>query len=103
MQSNRAEALSLVHNRAEQASDARLFGPWPQAINAQSINSEMVERGAQALFEHIFSGTKRHDGNHLWVNCDDFIKEAFRAEAKSVLEASVPFMGNDARAPERLF
>jgi hypothetical protein len=55
----------------------------------------MVERGAQALFEHVFSGTERLDGKHLWVNCDEVTKEGFRAEVKSVLEATMPFMGND--------
>jgi hypothetical protein len=54
----------------------------------------MVERGAQALFEHVFSRIERLDGKHLWVNADDVTKEAFRAEVKSVLEATVPFMGN---------
>jgi hypothetical protein len=91
MQSNRAQAVSWVHNKAEQGRDR----PWSQTINPQPINREMVERGAQALFEHVFSGTERLDGKHLWVNCDDVTKEAFRAEAESVLEATVPLMGND--------
>ena len=52
----------------------------------------MVERGAQALFEHVFSGLERFDGKHLWANCDDVTKEAFRAEAKSVLEATTPLL-----------
>ena len=94
MQLNRAQAVSWVHHKAEQGRDAPLFGPRP--IKPQPINREMVERGAQALFEHIFSSTERLDGKHLWVNCDDVTKEAFRAEAQSVLEAAVPFMGNDA-------
>jgi hypothetical protein len=54
----------------------------------------MVERGAQALFQHVFSRIERLDGKHLWLNCDDVTKEAFRAEAKSVLEATMPFMRN---------
>ena len=47
----------------------------------------MVERGAQALFEFVFAHTERLDGQHLWANCDDCIKDGFRAEARAVLEA----------------
>jgi hypothetical protein len=94
MQLNRAQAVSWVHHKAEQGRDAPLFGPRP--IKPQPINGETVERGAQALFEHVFSRVERLDGKHLWVNCDDVTKEAFRSETRSVLEATVPFIVNDA-------
>jgi len=92
MQSNRAQAVSWAHKNTERGRGA--FGPWSQTLIR--IDKEMVERGAQALFEHVFSRVERLDGKHLWVNCDDVTKEAFRAEATSVLEATVPLMGNDA-------
>ena len=47
----------------------------------------MVERGAQALFEFVFARAERLDGQHHWANCDDSIKDGFRAEARAVLEA----------------
>ena len=90
MQSNRVQAVSWAHKNTERGRGA--FGPWSQTLIR--IDKEMVERGAQALFEHVFSRVERLDGKHLWVNCDDVTKEAFRAEAKSVLEATVSFMGN---------
>ena len=52
------------------------------------FDKEIVERGAQALFEYVFSGTERLDGKHLWANCDEEIKAGFRAEATAVLEAA---------------
>ena len=87
---------SRFGHKAEHGKEARLFGRLSQTSNPQPINREMVERGAQALFEHVFSKTERLDGKLLWVNCDEVTKEGFRAEAKSVLEATMPFIGNDA-------
>ena len=41
----------------------------------------MVEQAAQALFEFVFACSKRLDGKHLWMNCDEDTKEGFRGEA----------------------
>ena len=51
------------------------------------FDQEILERGAQALFEFVFSGTERLDGKHLWANCDEKVKAGFRAEAKAVVDA----------------
>jgi hypothetical protein len=78
MQSNPAQAVSV---------------PWTElgsggiVRDLQPFDEEIVERGAQALFEFVFSRTERLDGKHLWANCDEGIKAGFRAEAKAVLEA----------------
>jgi len=69
---------------------------WTELGSSASIrhwppfDPEMIERGAQALFEFVFSGTERLDGKHLWANCDDQIKAGFRAEARAVLKAAWP-------------
>jgi hypothetical protein len=56
----------------------------PQSV---TLDQEIVERGAQALFEFVFSGTERLDGKHLWSNCEEEIRAGFRAEVTAVLEA----------------
>ena len=70
----------------------RFRPPWSGATvrKPQHVahRQEIVERGAQTLFEFVFSGAERLDGKHLWANCDEQVKAGFRAEAKAVLEAA---------------
>ena len=81
MQPNQAHSISVPWT--ERGSGATVRGSQPVAVD-----QETVERGARALFEFVFSGTKRLDGKHLWANCDEEIKTGFRAEARTVLEAA---------------
>jgi hypothetical protein len=48
--------------------DAPISVPQPQPL--ASLDREMVERVAQALFEFVFSSSERLDVKHLWMNCD---------------------------------
>ena len=78
MQSNQAHAISVPWTEP---------GNGTRVRNRFALDQEMVERGAEALFQFVFSGTERLDGKHLWANCDEKIKAGFRAEARAVLEA----------------
>ena len=80
MRSNQSHAVS--------ASSWTELGRCASIRNSRPFDQEMVERGAQALFEFVFSGTERLDGKHLWANCDEKIKAGFRAEARTVLQAA---------------
>ena len=83
MQLNQAQAISVLRQLwTELGNGAPVATPQPIALDG-----EMVERGAQALFEFVFAHTERLDGQHLWANCDDPIKDGFRAEARAVLKA----------------
>jgi len=83
MQLNQAQAISVLRRLWTEFGNGVPVAT-PQPI---SLEGEMVERGAQALFEFVFAHTERLDGQHLWANCDDCIKDGFRAEARAVLEA----------------
>jgi len=72
MQPNQAQAMSVLRQHSTGLGNGA---------------GEMVERGAQALFEFVFARAERLDGQHHWANCDDSIKDGFRAEARVVLEA----------------
>ena len=78
MQLNQAQAISVLR---------RLWTGNGAPVATPQLEEEMVERGAQALFEFVFAHAERLDGQHLWANCDDPIKDGFRAEARAVLEA----------------
>jgi len=82
MRSNQLHAVS--------ASSWTELGIFASIGHSQAFDPEMVERGAQALFEFVFSGTERLDGKHLWASCDEQIRAGFRAEARAVLKAACP-------------
>ena len=69
MKSNQPEALSIFLR--------------PMTVPQPPLNKEMIERGAQALFEFVFSGIERLDGKHLWMNCDDDNEQGFRVSPSS--------------------
>ena len=56
------------------------------------INSETIERAAEALFEFVFSGCNRLDGKRRGANCDEETKIGFRREAAAALEAVWPIL-----------
>jgi hypothetical protein len=90
MQSNQAQTFSFLEShRKEIERDAPISVLQPQPI---ALDGEMVERAAQALFEFVFACSKRLDGKHLWMNCDEDTKESFRGEATAVIQAAWSFM-----------
>jgi hypothetical protein len=89
MQSNPALAISfLPRHRKELETDKPFPVPQPQIV----LDRDITERGAQALFEFVFSSCGRFDGKHLWTNCDENTKEGFRGEATAVIEAVWPHL-----------
>src|SRR5262249_15146182 len=79
MQWNQAQSIPTA---PDQAWKRRNFS-GPQSV---LLDKEIVEKGAQALFEFVFSGLERLDGKQLWTNCSEETRAGFRAEAKAVLE-----------------
>jgi hypothetical protein len=57
-----------------------------------SLDSKTIERGAEALFEFVFSACERLDGKHHWVDCSEETEAGFRREAAAVLAAVWPAM-----------
>jgi hypothetical protein len=55
-------------------------------------DNDVVEQGAQALFEFVFATCGRLDGKHQWASSDEQTKEGFRGEAKAVLVAAWPLL-----------
>lgn len=53
-------------------------------------DKELVERAGRALFEFVFSRTKRFDSKYHWANCDEATKDGFREEAAVVIRAVWP-------------
>lgn len=51
---------------------------------------ERIEAAARALFEKLFRSAERLDGNHIWSQADERIKDGMRAEARVVGEAFAP-------------
>src|SRR5262249_301190 len=89
MYSNQALTISV--------SCTELDARKPQSV---TLDQQIIERGAQALFQFVFSGTKRLDGHHFWANCDEGTKAGFRAEVRAVLEAVVGQADRNAHRPD---
>ena len=54
------------------------------------VGHSILERAAEALYEFVFSGCDRLDGQHRWADCNEETKEGFRREAGAVLDAIWP-------------
>jgi hypothetical protein len=54
------------------------------------LDRDIVERGAKALFEYVFSSCDRFDGKHHWESCDEDTKDGFRGEVSAVIKAVWP-------------
>lgn len=65
--------------------EAHLVLPFPV-----SVDRDTIEKAAAALFEFVFSGCQRLDGNHHWADCSEETKAGFRREAAAVLAAVWP-------------
>ena len=48
----------------------------------ESVDKNVVERGARALYEFVFRQSRRLDGKHLWLNADEVTKEGFRLRVR---------------------
>src|SRR6476619_3518406 len=70
------------------------------------LDRDIVERGAKALFEYVFSSCDRFDGKHHWESCDEDTKDGFRGEVSAVIRAVWPALScRETRPPsiDRLF
>jgi hypothetical protein len=70
---------------------------WDGASLAQftpSIDSEIIEKAAEALYAFVFSGCDRLDGGHRWRNCDEDTRAGFRREAAAVLASVWPTLAH---------
>jgi len=78
-------ARRVVDVQPQRASTGCLVLPF-----SGGIDSEAIERGAEALFEFVFSACDRLDGKHRWADCSEETKAGFRAEVAAVLAAVWP-------------
>jgi hypothetical protein len=88
MQSNQVQATSVLKGYWRE-----LKGDPPvQHPQSMELDSDTIERAAQALFEFVFSSCGRLDGKLQWTTCDESTKEGFRGEAAAVIVAAWPFL-----------
>ena len=71
-----------------------LVGRDSRRFNECSIDldKEAIERAARALFEFLFSRTRRADSNHFWETSDQAVKDGFRREAAVAILAAWPVL-----------
>jgi hypothetical protein len=88
----------MQHNGASNVlRDADDKFEWDAASLAQlipSIDSEIIEKAAEALYTFVFSGCDRLDGGHRWRDCDEGTKAGFRREAAAVLASVWPTLAH---------
>jgi hypothetical protein len=85
MQMNQMPAIFALEHYCREVEDERP----PQSM---ALDSDVIERAAQALFEFVFSSCGRLDGKHQWSTCDEHTKEGFRGEAATVIVAAWPLL-----------
>jgi hypothetical protein len=85
MQANQMPAIFALEHYCREVEDERP----PQSM---ALDSDVIERAAQALFEFVFSSCGRLDGKHQWTTCDEHTKEGFRGEAATVIVAAWPLL-----------
>ena len=59
---------------------------------AASIDSDVIEKAAEALYVYVFSGCDRLDGKRRWQDCDEGTRAGFRREAAAVLASIWPLL-----------
>jgi hypothetical protein len=64
----------------------------PVLVLAPTLDRDVIERAAQALFKFVFSRSAHVDAERLWMNCDEATKEGFRGEARAVIETVWPLL-----------
>jgi hypothetical protein len=69
-----------------------IAGDTPFALRQPSgeVDSDIVERATEALFQFVFSSCDRLDGRRHWTDCHEDTKAGFRVEAAAVLKAVWP-------------
>jgi hypothetical protein len=77
------------------SSDVDANGDWellspPQS--SPSIDGDIIDRAAEALYSFVFSGCDRLDGKHRWRDCEEGTKAGFRREAAAVLASVWPLL-----------
>ncbi len=72
MQANHARAFSFSREIARK-NDAAVSSLQPKL----TLDQNVVECAARALFNFIFARSERLDGNHLWTRCDEATREGF--------------------------
>lgn len=85
MQANQAPAVFAVERYRREVE----YESPPLSI---ALNSDIIDRAAQALFEFVFSSCGRLDGKQQWATCEESTKEGFRGEAAAVIVAAWPFL-----------
>jgi hypothetical protein len=89
MQSNQVQTISVFERHWRELEDAPVPVQHPRPI---VLDSDIIERAAQALFEFVFSSCGRLDGKQQWATCEESTKEGFRGEAAAVIVAAWPFL-----------
>ena len=80
MPSNQLQTQDMLGSPGRELEKAAVI-PFPRPI---TIDRDIIERAAQALFEFVFSSCEGRE----WSNCDEKTKEGFRGEAKAVIVAA---------------
>jgi hypothetical protein len=84
MPSNQLQVTDILGRYRRELEKAAVV-PFPQPM---ALDSDVVERAAQALFEFVFSSCERVE----WATCDEETKQGFRGEAKAVIVAAWPLL-----------
>jgi hypothetical protein len=86
MQSNQVQVISVLKEYW------RELDPTVQQPRPITLDSDIIERAAQALYEFVFSSCGRLDGKQQWATCEESTKEGFRGEAAAVIMAAWPLL-----------
>jgi hypothetical protein len=84
MQSNQLQAQDTLGGYETELGKAAVI-PF---LRPTTLDRDIIERAAQALFEFVFSSCGRLE----WSKCDEETKEGFRGEAKAVIVAAWPLL-----------
>jgi len=76
----------------------------PFVPKVMALDWDIVELGAKALFEYVFSSCDRLDGKYHWEDSDEHTKDGFRGEALAVIGVVWPkLLCREARPVTRTF
>jgi hypothetical protein len=89
MQSTQVQTISVFEGHWRELGDAPVTVQHPRPT---VLDSDIIERAAQALFEFVFSSCGRLDGKQQWATCEESTKEGFRGEAAAVIMAAWPLL-----------
>jgi len=89
MQSTQVQTISVFEGHWRELGDALVTVQHPRPT---VLDSDIIERAAQALYEFVFSSCGRLDGKQQWATCEESTKEGFRGEAAAVIMAAWPLL-----------